>query len=129
MLAMNENPDIPIDQWIMVTTPHNFKNRLQYTANQTGVTDRTIDKVIQLLETKSKFRVEDMNMDYYGSTIAQVKDVLIVHSKADKILPISSARQTNQSIPQSRLIELDNLGHYKILWSEDLKEIVAAQLS
>ena len=65
----------------------------------------------------------------YGSQVSNVNEALIVHSKTDKAIPIESARISHKEIPQSKLIELDNFGHYAILWSNKLKEIIHKELN
>ncbi|PCJ79804.1 MAG: hypothetical protein COA57_15345, partial [Flavobacteriales bacterium] len=56
-------------------------------------------------------------------------EALIVHSKEDKVLSIDLARKVHKDFPLSKLIELDGFGHYTILWSEELKEVISAQLN
>lgn len=124
MMALSENTDIPVDQWIVVTTPHNFKDRVSQIQDYIGVTHRTMDKVIGLIEKDTQTSIDQLNIPHYGDRVSHVKKVLIVHSQSDKVLPIRSARIAHESIPQSDLIELNGLGHYSILWSEELKEIV-----
>ena len=62
-------------------------------------------------------------------SVKNVSEALIVHSKKDKVLPIALARKLHKDFPLSELIELENLGHYTILWSEDLKEIISIRLN
>jgi pimeloyl-ACP methyl ester carboxylesterase len=68
-------------------------------------------------------------MEYFGDKVSHVKEIIIVHSKSDKIIPINSARIAHQNISHSELIELDNLGHYRILWSDELKEIITNRIA
>jgi pimeloyl-ACP methyl ester carboxylesterase len=89
-----------------------------------GLTDRTIDKVVTTFEADTGFQIDDMNIEHYGNKIPHVKEVIIVHSKADKVIPIESARIAHQHIAQSELIELEDLGHYAIMWSDKLKDII-----
>ena len=128
IMALSKNADIPIDKWIMVTTPHNFKNRINDIKDYLGVTERTMNKVVHKIESDAASSIHTMNMDYFGDRVNHVQDVLIVHSKADKVIPIQSARNAHAVIPHSRLIELQNFGHYSILWSEELKKIVDREL-
>ena len=52
------------------------------------------------------------------------QEIIIVHSKTDRILPIEAARMTHKALHPSQLIELEDLGHYSILWSEELHQII-----
>ncbi|KAA3596813.1 MAG: hypothetical protein DWQ06_14810 [Calditrichaeota bacterium] len=128
MFALSKNPNIPIGKWLLVTTPHNFKSRVEDIKNLVGVTNRTMDRVVEMIETDTGVSIDLLNVEHYGGKVKHVKEILIVHSKSDKIIPIESSRITNKNIPHSKLVELDNLGHYSILWSDELKEIVAKEL-
>lgn len=128
LMTASNLPELFINQWIVVTTPHNFKDRIDDVKKFLGLTNRTIDKVIDTFEADTGYQLDDLNVEHYGDKIPHVKEVLIVHSKTDKIIPIESSRITHQNIPQSELIELDGLGHYAILWSNALKEIIETRV-
>ena len=126
--AMAENQDIPIDLWIAVTTPHDFKNYIGQIQQKIGASEQTMTKVISRVESDFGTSLDNMNMQYFSNRIGHVQDVVIIHSKNDKILPIDSARITSGHIEQSRLIELEGYGHNSILWSKELKEILRSEL-
>ena len=129
LMAMTRNPDIPIEKWIIVTTPHNFKDRINDVKQFLGLSDKAMDKVLNLIEDKSYLKVDEMNITYFSDKIDHIKEAVMVHSKQDRILPIEYARKTQEAIKQSRLIELDNHGHYSILWSDELQEIIRNELN
>lgn len=125
-----DQPDLGIEKWLVVTTPHNFKARIQGVADFLGVTTRTIDKVITMVEKDTGESIDVINVDAYSERLEDnPKDVLLVHSKSDKILPIEDSRKVKEALgAKANMIELDNLGHYSILWSDELKEIVVDYL-
>ncbi len=129
IIAMSNNIEIPIQQWMAVTTPHDFRDRIEQVSKTLGVGTRTVNKVIELVESDMGIPINDMNINNYGTKVKHVKNALIVHSKTDRVIPIDSARIAHKAIHQSRLIELDNLGHYSILWSDELKKIATEQLN
>lgn len=124
IFALTRNPDIHLDQWFLVTTPNNFKDRINIMKAALGVTDRTVSRLIRLIETSPQYSVDELNMEFMGSQLTNLNEATIIHSKSDKVLPIEDARKAQQSIPNSTLIELDGLGHYGILWSDELKKIL-----
>lgn len=119
-------PTLPIEKWLIVTTPHNFKDRIQGVADFLGVTHRTISKVIKKVEQDTGESIDVINVDDYSLRLQDnLKEVLLVHSKSDKVIPIEDARKVQKALGEkASLMELDNLGHYSILWSNELKEIV-----
>ena len=129
IMALSQNENIPVDKWIAVTTPHDYKHFLGQVQEKIGATDQTMSKVIEKVESDFASKVDQMNMDYFNDKIQHVNDILIVHSKNDRILPIESARLTANALTQSRLLELENYGHNSILWSDELKEILRNELT
>ena len=129
VMALSRNPQLPIDKWIVVTTPHDFRDRVRQIQEFVGVADRTMKRVVGQIESDFGTSLDQMNMEFFGDKVDHVKEVVIVHSKKDKILPIDSARLTHDQLKQSQLIELDRHGHYSILWSDELKEIVRSSLN
>lgn len=130
MYGLVNYPNLPIEKWLMVTTPHNFKDRIQGVADFLGVTHRTINKVIKKVEQETGESIEVINVDDYSLRLQDnLKEVLLVHSKSDQVIPIEDARKVQKALGnKANLVELDNLGHYSILWSDALKEIVIKYL-
>ncbi|MEL6251493.1 MAG: alpha/beta hydrolase [Bacteroidota bacterium] len=128
VIALGRNPQIKVKKWLLVTTPHNFRNRIKQVSEFLGLTDRTVSKVIDQLESNTQMKVDEMNMAYYGPQVSHIEEITIVHSQSDKVIPIESAHFTHEHMPQSTLYELDGMGHYAILWSKELKDIVISCL-
>ncbi len=126
--SLYHNPELSLKKWVMVTTPHNFKERIRHVIDYLGASERTARRLMKMVEQDTGLSIDALNMTEYGANLRNVQQALIVHSKTDRVLPIESARKTNAAMPQSELIELDGLGHYAILWSEKLKEIITKNL-
>ena len=124
MYALMNYPEIEVCQWFAITTPFDFKDRINDIREILGVGHRTMNRLFNLIENRTGREVAELNMRAMGSHLNNVEEVIIVHSLSDKIIPIQDARRTAEVLPTARLIELDNVGHYAILWSPQLKEIL-----
>lgn len=122
-------PDINIKLWLMVTTPNNFKSRIKEMATKFGMNSLVTRKLISKIEKDVNESIDNLNMVTYCSKLDNVEKAIIVHSKSDKVLPIEGAREVNRFFEQSDIIELDKLGHYSILWSDELRSILEDRLS
>jgi len=127
--VLRRNKDIHIKQWILVTAPYNFKDTIKDVSDFFGVTHRTVNKLIKMVEKDAGESIEMLNMKEYCGNLKNVSEALIVHSKKDKVLPIDLAHKVHKDFPQSELIELEDLGHYTILWSEELNQIISKKLN
>ena len=128
-VALSENQHLKIEQWILVTSPFSFKERLEGVRQMVSVTDRTISKLVDKFESDTQMLVEDMSMENYCAKIANVAKISIIHSLDDKILPIETSRKVHAQLPTAEMIELKGLGHYRILWSDELKEILEEKVT
>ena len=51
--------------------------------------------------------------------------LLLIHDKYDKVIPFKNAESTHQKIPNSVLKPFEKIGHYRMLWNDDvIKETV-----
>ena len=126
--ALKENSDVHVRQWYLITTPYHFRDRINEMAEFIGVSDRTIKRLISNLEKNINIPLNDLNMEVYGGNLINLDEAFIIHSSSDRVIPIEKARLTHKAIPQSNLIELENLGHYRILWSNQLLDILKKKI-
>jgi pimeloyl-ACP methyl ester carboxylesterase len=127
-MMLNKHKAIKVDQWLMITTPYTFRSKLERVAKKFCLNQTVLTNIEKLIETEIKIDVENLNMAQYCKELENVERALIVHSKLDKVLPIEWSRQVNQEFKQCELIELEELGHYNILRSEDLSQIINGYL-
>ncbi len=123
-VALSENNVLPIEHWVMITSPYTFRKRVQYVAEILGVSDKIVNRLIARIEGETKQSIDELNMGTYCANLHQVQDVTLVHSESDRVLPIENSRKIKQAFGRGRLIELQDLGHYSILWSEELQAII-----
>ena len=126
--ALKTLPKLKIKLWLMVTTPNNFKSRINELTSNFNLRKKVTLKLIKKIEEDVNENIDDLNMVSYCNQLKNVDKAIIVHSKADKVLPIKGAIEVTKSFKQSTLYMLEGLGHYSILWSEELKSILKNEL-
>lgn len=124
LLGLRRNAEFFLNQWIIVTTPFNFQDRIDQMKEQLGFTNRTVEKLVPLLEQDSEYTIEELNVGKTAPKLNNLGSSVIIHSEQDKVIPIDDARKVHRHLANSEMIELKNLGHYRILWSDELKEII-----
>jgi len=118
------NPDFNLDMWIMVTTPYRFLTRVNEISNHLRIKDKAKTELIKRIQNDTNENINQLDMAVYCKELSNVRNAIIVHSKTDKVLPIEGAREVAKVFEKGELIELDNLGHYSILWSDELNKII-----
>lgn len=121
---LRKNPSLKIPLWVLVTTPHRFIMRVNEMSNHFGLNSKTKNELIKRIQNDTQENINQLDMAIYCSELINIEKAIIVHSKKDKVLPIEGARNVSKSFNNCSIIELNNLGHYAILWSKELKEIV-----
>jgi pimeloyl-ACP methyl ester carboxylesterase len=129
VFAVKNHPDVEIMQWFALTSPYDFKDRIKEIQDFIAASDKTVEKLIEKIEKSTSHRLDDLNMGCMGSDLKNVRETIIIHSRSDKVIPVEDARRTQKAIQNSTLIELDDVGHYGILWSEGLRKILADKLA
>lgn len=123
--VLRNNPEFGLDKWIMVTTPYRFMDRVNGVSNHLGVNSKVTSALIKLIQQDTKEAINELNMATYCSELSNVGRTIIAHSKMDKLLPIEGARIVAQAASNCTIIEFEDQGHYSILWSDELGEIVS----
>lgn len=123
-MSLKKHPAIKVKKWIMITTPYVYINYIKGVTKYFGLSQKTYKKLIERVEISLGEPIENLNMATYCSSLENIEQATIIHSVKDKVIPIDSARQTNAGFAKAKLIELDDLGHYGILWSDQTQKII-----
>ena len=117
-----------VNQMIILTSPSRFMEFIRLAVVQFGLTARTT----KLLITKvRKTTTEYDPLTLKASTVIkglEMKDVTFIHDKNDKVIPIEKAKSVSTFIKNSRFIEIEGTGHFKMLWSKKVTEIIKNQI-
>ncbi len=112
--ALYANQKLKIDKYVLITTPDKFIDRIDYVANQVGITQKVKSRLIYRLEKETNMNVYMLNVSEFVKNVNVLK-AWIFHDKADKIIPISQSRAVVKQWKNAELIELEGTGHFRIL--------------
>jgi pimeloyl-ACP methyl ester carboxylesterase len=118
------NQNFFLNMWIMVTTPHKFLTRVNEIVKHFGINNKAKKELVRRIQNDTNEDINQLDMAVYCQELSNIRKAIIIHSRADKVLPIEGAREVAKVFKNSKLIELNNLGHYSILWSEELNNII-----
>lgn len=116
--------ELNITHFIAVTTPSDFRNYLTRFQKQMGLSNKTINKLVQRIESKDRIDISTQNMKYAATQLKVIPKVTLIHSVDDKILPVVESREVAALFPKASLFELSGLGHYSILWATKTLRII-----
>lgn len=123
--ALYKNPDLKIDKYLLLTTPDRFIERIGDVAEMTGITEDVKKRLIARLEKETGEDVQKLNVHDFVQGI-QVEKALIIHDRADKIIPIERSRNVCNHWKACKFLEVEGTGHFRILRSEPIhKEVMS----
>ncbi len=117
-----------INQMIILTSPSRFLEFIELAVVQFGLTTKTTKLLINKI---SKTTTEYNPITFRASDIIkkiEIKDVTFIHDSSDKIIPIEVTRSVSSYIKNSKFIEIEGTGHFKMLWSKKVIEIIKKQV-
>lgn len=118
--ALFHNQALSVEKLVLVTTPDRFSERISDVADRVGVSQKVQQRLIQ--------RMKDMNVDVSSLNVSDfvkqvnVANALILHDINDKVLPFEQSRNVHLNWPQSRLVEVEGTGHFRILRTDSVLE-------
>ena len=116
--ALFQNQTLSLEQLVLVTTPDRFSERISDVANRVGVSVKVQQRLLQRLAAM-KVDVSALNVSDFVKQI-NVSKALILHDINDKVLPFEQSRNVHLHWPQSRLVEVEGTGHFRILRTESV---------
>lgn len=112
--ALYNNREIPVNKYVLFTTPDRFRDRIDEVSRLVGISDKAKQKLIQRIELETGIAVDSFNVSDYVPH-ANVARALILHDVDDKVVPISYARKVGQVWPQAEFEAVSGTGHFRIL--------------
>ncbi|TVZ57112.1 serine aminopeptidase S33 family [Lutibacter sp. Hel_I_33_5] len=116
-----------VNQMILLTTPSRFLEFIGLAVTQFGLSTNTtkllIDKIKKTttydpIKLKAIDLVKDITME----------NVTFIHDKNDKVIPIEKSKLVSSYIKNSKFIEIDGTGHFKMLWSKKVVELIKQKI-
>lgn len=115
------------DQLIVCTTPNEFEEYIEQTVNHFGLSYKTKNAFIKLIRKKTIYEPLELQANLFVKNIYMNKAVFI-HDKNDQVIAIENSKTVCAQMENAKFIELKNTGHFKMLWSENLLEIIRSHI-
>jgi len=116
--------DIQVSKIVFLTSPNKIQDIFDDFKSLIGLGNKAFRV---LCEKATTILGEDLKQLEIAEKLAKVRfdDLLIIHDKNDKIIPFSNSEEINKKHQNSTLKSFENIGHYRMLWNDDvLSEIM-----
>lgn len=114
---------IPAKDVLILTSPDRFVDRIQQGVDMLGLTSRTRDAMVNLYRLQTGQEPNDFNISDFVKEI-EAQRVLFVHDKDDRVVPMVWSQAVQQNWKGAEMRQIEGTGHFRMLWSPALLEIV-----
>jgi len=110
-----------VDKFVFLTTPNSLLEIFTNFKNFVGITDKTFSFMLNNVNKILKEDVHHISVEEKLKHISFTK-LLLVHDKKDKILPYRNSEEVLNSTDNTELKSYERIGHYRMLWNDDVLE-------
>jgi len=117
-----------VNQMIVLTSPSKFLEFIGLAVIKFGLTTKTTKLLINKIR---KTTTEHDPVTLKARDIVknvEIKNSTFIHDKFDKIIPIEKTKLVSSFIKNSKFIEIEGTGHFKMLWSKNVIKIIEQQI-
>ncbi len=115
-------------QMIALTTPSKFSEFIGLAVFQFGLTKKSTKLLIKKIKkTATKYNPMTHKVKDVIKNI-EIQNLTFIHDKFDKVVPIEKSKTVNSFFKNSSLIEIEGTGHFKMLWSKKVIQIIENQI-
>jgi len=121
--ALQQVRSYPVKNMFLITSPNRFSDRVHQVVNQLNFPPKLAEKLLDEFSSRFNVNPRELSVAELGKHIAPLK-TLMVHGIDDKVLPIEWSRQVAEKWQNVELVELEDTGHYRILWDQRTQELL-----
>lgn len=112
--VLSANQELEIDKFLMLTSPDKFSQRIDFIAEEVGVSPKVKQQLIDRIENELDMDVSKLNVSEWVKQV-NVREALILHDENDGVLPIEQSLNVHQNWDVSRFESVTGTGHFRIL--------------
>ncbi|MEM7371010.1 MAG: alpha/beta fold hydrolase [Bacteroidota bacterium] len=117
-----------IDQLIFLTSPNVLIDILRFFQGMMKFNDRIFDNFAKRVEKVAGRHPADTIV---GELVKEIEhdQLTIIHDQYDQVLPYANSTAIAQMVPAANLIPIDHVGHYRMLWDEEVVSRIGTLLN
>lgn len=124
VMALHDHADAhSVKRLVLMGTPDRLTDIVSDFTTQMRFNDRKRIRLFNYLSNRFHRSIYSVSLSEY-LRYARVPHVLVIHDYADRIVPHSNAEAVRRKVPEARLMTIEKVGHYKMLWHEPVKQRV-----
>ena len=107
------------DKMVMLTTPNRLQSIFREFKGMVSLGDSAYYKLIAIADKVFGEPVEEVSIEERITHIT-ANEIVLMHDQFDKVLPYENSLAVSNSHANARLVVLEKVGHYRMLWDENV---------
>lgn len=125
-IALSNKP-IKADKLIFITSSEVIKDIFDDYVTMIGLGKKAYEYLLDLTEKLTPVPVREFVISRFLQQV-DFDQLAIIHDKNDQVIPFSNAVAIRKAVERSRIIPFEGKGHYRILWDEEVHELILEEL-
>ncbi len=126
--ALANKSNIVIDKMIMLTSPNKLKNVIKEFGSFLAFRESDLKQMFNIIQRIYGVAVDSLNVEDL-TLKTSVKKFFVLHDEKDRIIPFSYSEEIAAKNEKVQLLKLQNTGHYKMLWDNQVLLKIAEIIS
>ncbi|MFK7784322.1 MAG: alpha/beta fold hydrolase, partial [Crocinitomicaceae bacterium] len=110
-----------VGRLVFLTEPNKIDDIFLEFKKIVAMGDRAYQEMLKITENLLGEPLSNLDVDFNLNRI-QYKELLLIHDAKDRILPYSNSQMIHKNVSNASLITLEKVGHYRMLWSDEVIE-------
>ena len=115
------------DKLIFLTGPNRVQNVFEQFKKVINLGDRAYVKMVQITEDILGKSLDEVSIASHFQK-SNYSKLILIHDKFDKVLPYKHSLEITEAIPTAELITVENTGHYRIMWNDEVIKMIVVKL-
>ena len=111
--------DYTIDKLVLLTNPNKIETIFKEFKTFINLGNRAYSKLLKITHDRLGEPLSNLSVQENLKKI-NYQNLLLIHDKHDKVLPYHHSVEVNNEIENAKLITLEHVGHYKMLWNAEV---------
>lgn len=108
-----------VDKMVLLTNPNKIETIFKEFRSFIGLNKRAYKRLLSLSYEKLGEPLNQVCVEHSLKRI-NYQNLLLIHDKYDKVLSYQHSSEVSNAIENANLITLENVGHYKMLWNDEV---------
>ena len=113
------NLTVKMDKVIFLTNPNRMEDIFIDFKKLIGLSDKAYQFLISKVEGIISGPLSNLSVEHNVQK-AEISSLLLIHDKNDRVLSYQNALAVQKVHENAKLISLENVGHYRMLWNESV---------